>query len=318
MVTRRALDTKGMDNGIKLQTLTEPALCGVIVLDKPSGCTSHDAVNKLRRIAGTKKVGHLGTLDPLATGVLPLVIGRATRIAQFYTKDRKGYDAVIRFGHATDSYDRDGTPIGEHREIQLNPTLAEALAARFRGPLLQMPPDISAKKINGVPAYKLARQQKPVELKSVAVDVFSLEIQRVEGADLHIHLECSAGTYVRSIAHEMGQIEGSGAIVQELRRTLSGEFSIESSHTLAALEQLAQEGRFAEAMLRGEKLLPTFPTEIVDELTESQIRQGRDFRTSPFRISQASRLVKALNREGELIAIGEQKLPNLYHPILVL
>ena len=121
-----------------------------------------------------------------------------------------------------------------------------------------------------------------------------------------------------AIAHEMGQIEGSGAIVQELRRTLSGEFSIENSHTLAELEQLAQEGRFTEAMLRGEKLLPNFPIEIVDELTESQIRQGRDFRTSPFRISQASRLVKALNREGELIAIGEQKLPNLYHPILVL
>ena len=313
---------KQKDNRDKLQTLSETSrtesLCGVIVLDKPSGWTSHDAVNKLRRIAATKKVGHLGTLDPLATGVLPLVIGRATRIAQFYTKDRKGYDAVIRFGQATDSYDRDGTRIGELRIVQLDASTAEALAARFRGPLLQMPPDVSAKKINGVPAYKLARQQKPVDLKAVEVEVFTLEIQRIDGPDLHVHIECTAGTYIRSIAHEMGQIHGSGAIVQDLRRTLSGEFSIENSHTLAELEDLAAQGRFSDAMLRGEKLLPNFPSELVDVLTESQIRQGRDFRTSPFRISQATRYVKALNREGELIAIGEQKLPNLYHPILVL
>ncbi len=322
MVTRRARNAKGLDNGDKLQTLTGPGLtetlCGVIVLDKPTGWTSHDAVNKLRRIAGTKKVGHLGTLDPLATGVLPLVVGRATRIAQFYTKNRKAYDAVIRFGQATDSYDRDGTPVGEHRHVQLDSAAVEALAARFRGRLSQMPPDVSAKKINGVPAYKLARQNKPVELTAVDVEVYSLQILRIQGPDLHIHLECSAGTYVRSIAHEMGQIEGSGAMVQELRRTLSGEFSIEHSHTLAELEALAGEGRFATAMLRGEQLLPEFPSESVDALTEAQIRQGRDFRTSPFRISQASRYVKALNREGELIAIGEQKLPNLYHPILVL
>ncbi len=305
------------DNRSRLQTQTE-ALCGVLVLDKPTGWTSHDAVNKMRRIAGTKKIGHLGTLDPLATGVLPLVVGRATRLAQFYTKDRKAYSATIRFGHSTDSYDRDGARTSEERSVEVTESGIEELLAQFRGPLSQMPPPVSAKKINGVAAYKLVRQQKPVELKAVDIEVFRLELERIVGQDIHVHLECTAGTYVRSIAHELGQLMGCGAYVQELRRTMSGEFLIRDAKTLPELEELAAEGRFEEALLRGERLLPAFPAEVVDLLTESQIRQGRDFRTSPFRISAASRLVKAMSQSGELIAIGEQKLPNLYHPILVL
>lgn len=288
------------------------------MLDKPSGWTSHDAVNKMRRIAGTKKIGHLGTLDPLATGVLPLVVGRATRLAQFYTKDRKAYSATIRFGHSTDSYDRDGVRTSEEKQFELKSDAVEQMLVQFRGPLAQMPPPVSAKKINGVPAYKLVRQQKPVELKPVDIEVFRLDLIRIEGADIQVHLECTAGTYVRSIAHELGQLIGCGAYVQELRRTLSGEFAIADARTLEQVEELAQQGHFEDALLKGERLLPAFPAETVDLLTESQIRQGRDFRTSPFRVSQSARLVKAMSQTGELIAIGEQKLPNLYHPILVL
>ena len=288
------------------------------MLDKPSGWTSHDAVNKMRRIAGTKKIGHLGTLDPLATGVLPLVVGRATRLAQFYTKDRKAYSATIRFGHSTDSYDRDGVRTSEEKQFELKSDEVEQMLVQFRGPLAQMPPPVSAKKINGVPAYKLVRQQKPVELKPVDIEVFRLDLIRIEGADIQVHLECTAGTYVRSIAHELGQLIGCGAYVQELRRTLSGEFAIADARTLEQVEELAQQGHFEDALLKGERLLPAFPAETVDLLTESQIRQGRDFRTSPFRVSQSARLVKAMSQTGELIAIGEQKLPNLYHPILVL
>ena len=288
------------------------------MLDKPSGWTSHDAVNKMRRIAGTKKIGHLGTLDPLATGVLPLVVGRATRLAQFYTKDRKAYSATIRFGHSTDSYDRDGVRTSEEKQFELKSDAVEQMLVQFRGPLAQMPPPVSAKKINGVPAYKLVRQQKPVELKPVDIEVFRLDLIRIEGADIQVHLECTAGTYVRSIAHELGQLIGCGAYVQELRRTLSGEFAIADARTLEQVEEVAQQGHFEDALLKGERLLPAFPAETVDLLTESQIRQGRDFRTSPFRVSQSARLVKAMSQTGELIAIGEQKLPNLYHPILVL
>lgn len=290
----------------------------MLVLDKPTGWTSHDAVNKMRRIAGTKKIGHLGTLDPLATGVLPLVVGRATRLAQFYTKDRKAYSATIRFGHSTDSYDRDGAITSGDKQVDLDPVQVEQMLAKFRGPLSQMPPPISAKKINGVPAYKLARQHKPVDLKPAGIEVFRLDLEKIEGADLLVHLECTSGTYVRSIAHELGQLLGCGAYVQELRRTMSGEFSIADARTLEEVEELAAQGRFEDALLQGERLLPGIPAETVDLLTESQIRQGRDFRTSPFRISQSARLVKVMNQDAKLVAIGEQKLPNLYHPILVL
>jgi tRNA pseudouridine55 synthase len=312
-----ARTTQPRENRSRLQTQIE-GLCGVLVLDKPPGWTSHDAVNKMRRIAGTKKIGHLGTLDPLATGVLPLVVGRATRLAQFYTKDRKAYSATIRFGHSTDSYDRDGVSTSDEKPVELKADQVEQLLARFRGPLSQMPPPVSAKKINGVPAYKLVRQQKPVELNPVDIEVFRLDLMRMEGSDIEVHLECTSGTYVRSIAHELGLAMGCGAYVQELRRTLSGEFAIADARTLEQVEELARLGKFEDALLKGERLLPAFPAETVDLLTESQIRQGRDFRTSPFRISQAARLVKAMSQSGELVAIGEQKLPNLYHPILVL
>jgi tRNA pseudouridine55 synthase len=293
-------------------------LCGVLVLDKPAGWTSHDAVNKMRRIAGTKKIGHLGTLDPLATGVLPLVVGRATRLAQYYVKDRKAYRATVRFGHSTDSYDRDGQATSPEIKVALREEEVEAMLVPFRGPLSQMPPPVSAKKINGVPAYKLVRQNKPVELSAADVEVYRLEVEKVEGSDLFLYMECSAGTYVRSIAHELGQLKGCGAFVQDLRRTMSGEFQIADAYTLEALEAMASEGRFDEALLTGTRLLPEMPAETVDLLTEAQIRQGRDFRTSPFRVSQGARHVKAMNQSGELVAIGEQKLPNLYHPVLVI
>lgn len=293
-------------------------LCGVLVLDKPAEWTSHDAVNRARRLFDTKRVGHLGTLDPLATGVLPLVIGKATRLSQFYTKDRKAYRSTIRLGQATNSYDRDGEPVGEAVPVNLTEEQIRAALAPFQGAFEQMPPAVSAKKINGVPAYKLARQNKPVELKAVPVEIYRLELLRMEGADIEIEMECTAGTYVRSLAHDLGIALGCGAHVLELRRTSSGEFSIAQAKTLEELAAMKEEGRLNESLLQGNDLLPEIPTELVDTVTEAQIRQGRDFRTSPFRINAAHRLVKAMNREGDLIAIGEQVLPNLYHPVVVL
>lgn len=292
--------------------------CGVLVLDKPTAWTSHDAVNKLRRIAGTKKIGHLGTLDPLATGVLPLVIGKATRLAQFFTKDRKSYEATIRFGHSTFTYDREGEPTSEHRDVALDAASLAPLLEGFRGKISQMPPPVSAKKIDGVPAYKLARQSKPVELSPIEIEVFALEVLGIEGPDLKVSIDCSAGTYIRSIAHDLGQLLGCGAYVQELRRTRSGDFALSQAYTLEALTELASQGQFESALITGPELLPQFPSEIVDQITEAQIRQGRDFRTSPFRVTRDVKYVKALTREGHLLAIGEFVLPNLYHPALVL
>jgi len=291
---------------------------GVIVVNKPEGWTSHDAVNKVRRLAGTKRVGHLGTLDPLATGVLPLVVGKATRLAQFYMRRDKAYDAVIRFGYSTDTYDRDGVPTSPAREVAVDPAEITLALPRFLGEIDQAPPPISAKKVHGTPAYRLARKNIEVALPPVKVTIHSLELVRCEGPDAEILVQCSAGTYLRSIAHDLGAALGCGAFLQALRRTASGGFTLEQARTIPALEELARQGRLAEALIPAGELLPEFPSEVVDAVTAGQIRQGRDFRVSPFRVRAGAKYVKALSAAGELIAIGEAKLPHVYHPVLVL
>jgi tRNA pseudouridine55 synthase len=290
---------------------------GVIVVDKPAGMTSHDVVNRMRRIAQTKKVGHLGTLDPMATGVLPLVIGKATRLAQFYTRNDKVYEAVIDFGLATDTYDVEGEPAGDRVVVTLDPASLERVFDRFRGAFDQVPPPFSAKKIGGKPAYQLARQQVPVELKPVPVNVERLEILECAGHCARILVHCSAGTYVRSIAHEAGHLLGCGAHLHSLRRTASGDFTIDQAHPLERLQAFAETGDLFQALIPAAELLPEIPREVVDPLTAGQIRQGRDFRVSPFQVRRDSRLVKAVTMQGELVAIGEARMPLVYHPILV-
>ena len=291
---------------------------GVLVVDKPEGWSSHDAVNKVRRLSNIRRVGHLGTLDPMATGVLPLVIGRATRLAQFYVRAEKLYDAVIRFGYATDTYDRDGTPLGPLTEPQIDRAQLEAALEAFSGLLHQTPPPISAKKIDGTPAYKLARRNIPVDLKPVEVTVYSLDLLEVKGCEARVVVRCSAGTYMRAIAHDLGKALGCGAFLKSLCRKASGDFTLEQARTLATLEEMAREGRLGDALIPASQLLPQFPAETVDALTAGQVRQGRDFRVSPFRVRPATRYVKAVTEQGELLAIGELKLPNVYHPFLVL
>jgi tRNA pseudouridine55 synthase len=289
---------------------------GVLVVDKPEGWTSHDVVGRVRRLAKTKKVGHLGTLDPMATGVLPLVIGQATRLAQFFGRDRKIYEGEIQFGFATLTYDREGPPVSETVEPSFDREQLEQALNNFRGTFQQTPPPVSAKKSAGTPAYKLARQNIAVELRPVEVTVHALDVLAFDGARAKVRVECSSGTYLRSIAHDTGQLLGCGAFLSSLRRLRSGGFGIESAHTLDHLAALAEQDRFHDAMIPAADLLPEFPNEQVDSLSEGQIRQGRDFRVSPFRV-HAGRYVKALTSDGELIAIGEARLPNLYHPILV-
>src|SRR5260370_31288546 len=167
---------------------------GVIVIDKPEGWTSHDAVAKMRRLEKTKKIGHLGTLDPLATGVLPLVVGRATRLAQFYMKSSKKYDALLRFGYSTDTYDRDGEPTSDKTEPVLDHGVLSELLEEFQGLVMQTPPAISAKKIGGTPAYKLARRQQPVELQPVAAIIYSIELCECPGTDARVIMHCGSGT----------------------------------------------------------------------------------------------------------------------------
>jgi tRNA pseudouridine55 synthase len=294
------------------------ALDGAIVVDKPEGWTSHDVVAKMRRLAQTKKAGHLGTLDPIATGVLPLLLGRATRLAQFFTRNDKMYDGTVRFGYATDTYDRQGEPSGPMLEAFPDAARIEERLERFRGKFMQTPPPVSAKKVGGVAAYKLARQKREFTLAPVEVQVYELKLLSVEGTEARIRCHCSAGTYLRSIAHELGVELGCGAHLKELRRTASGDFSIDQARTLDELAELAAAGRLAEVLVPAAQLLPQFPSQFVDELAEGRIRQGRDFAVSPFRSGRESRYVKAVSRAGQLVAVGEMKLPNVCHPIIVL
>ena len=221
---------------------------GVIIIDKPAGWTSHDVVNRMRRILEQRSVGHLGTLDPLATGVLPLVTGSLTRLAQFYTTSEKSYEGVIHFGFATNTYDADGDRLGEACSITPSLEHLQKLAAGFLGRIEQVPPPFSAKKIHGVPAYKLARKQKEVVLKPVQVDIKEFAILSVEGDRAQFRARVASGTYMRSVAHEMGQRLGSGAHLESLRRTAVAEFDITQAHTLEEIE-----AKIKEAQRNGKK-----------------------------------------------------------------
>jgi len=290
---------------------------GVIVVDKPEGWTSHDAVNKLRRLAKTRRVGHLGTLDPIATGVLPLVIGRATRLARFYLSSGKEYEATVRFGFSTNTYDREGTATSPVTEPIILREQIEALLPKFEGTIPQTPPPVSAKKVGGAPAYKLVRKDIAFELKPVEVTIHSIELLACEESTVKIRVACSAGTYMRSLAHDWGQLLGCGAHLAELRRLSSSGFTLSQAMELRQLEELAQDGRLKRALIPAACLLPHFPSETVDAVTAAQIRHGRDFRVSPFGVRKESRFVKAISPDGKLLAIGEAILPHVYHPVLV-
>lgn len=291
---------------------------GLVLIDKPSGCTSHDVVNRWRKLAKTKRAGHLGTLDPMATGLLILVTGNATRLAQFFNKDEKTYQASICFGATSDTYDAEGEIVYTGVPAPQDLGTLESALTRFQGHILQTPPQVSAKKINGVPAYKFARKHVTVELKPVEVHVRNIRIRRFESGQLDVTIKCSTGTYIRSIAHDLGQELGCGAILSALRRTRVGDYSVEDAFTLDALASFAAAGTLDSAVTPTSRMLPSIPAEFFDESIEAQIRQGRDFRTSPFVVPPGAPLVKALSRSGDLIAIGQLKIPNLYHPGTVL
>ncbi|HTV55605.1 MAG TPA: tRNA pseudouridine(55) synthase TruB [Terriglobia bacterium] len=293
---------------------------GVIVVDKPSGWTSHDVVNRVRRILGQRSVGHLGTLDPLATGVLPLVTGGFTRLAQFYTASEKSYEGVIRFGFATTTYDVEGErePAEEAvaadaflKSPELNLQRLRELSAEFTGVIEQMPPPFSAKKIHGVPAYKLARKHKEVELKAVKVEIKEFEISEVEGGRARFHARVSSGTYMRSVAHDLGRRVGCGAHLESLRRTAVAEFEISKAHPLEAIEK---SGEIEALFVHPRELLPKLPSVTADEATTARIRNGR-----PVNLPELSRArqVKVFAGQSELLAIATRVAGSLFHPGIV-
>jgi tRNA pseudouridine55 synthase len=288
---------------------------GVLIVDKPAGMTSHDVVNRVRRILHQLSVGHLGTLDPLATGVLPLVTGNLTRLAQFYGGAEKTYEGVIRFGFATDTYDSDGEPQGPLHIVHVSLEQAREAAGHFVGLIEQIPPPFSAKKIKGVPAYKLARNHQEVELKAVQVDIKTFEILSVEGDRASFRVRVASGTYVRSIADEMGKLLGCGAHLQSLRRTRLGEFDLSVSHTLDDVDVCCRAEKSDDLFIHPRQLLPEFPCVSVNEDVAALIRNGRSVNLPD--LSKA-RQVKVFVRQRELIAIATRIAGTLFHPKIVL
>ncbi len=288
---------------------------GVLIIDKPSGLTSHDVVHRVRRIVGQRSVGHLGTLGPMATGVLPIVLGNMTRLAQFYLKSEKSYEGVIRFGFATDTYDAEGEPAGEPMDLTHSCDELREIASKFRGVVEQMPPPFSAKKIQGVPAYKLARKKKDVVLQPVQVEIKDFEILSLADSRAAFGARVSSGTYVRSIAHDLGQLAGCGAHLQSLRRTCVAEFALADAHTLENVDQAVKSGELESILVHPRKLLPNMPAVTATDENVSRIRHGQAVNLPE--LSRA-REVKVFQGQRELIAIATRVAGSLFHPKIVL
>jgi tRNA pseudouridine55 synthase len=318
------------------KTPQPPPLDGILVVDKPRGKTSHDVVEAVRRLVGFRGIGHLGTLDPLATGVLVLALGRATRLARFYAGRRKRYTCAVRFGFATDTYDADGDPLGPDSAPTLNAEQLETHAASFLGKIQQMPPSFSAKKIHGRPAHELARKHKPVNLEPVGVEVFEFRLMGIEGSVARFTVECGAGTYIRSLAHDLGKLQGSGAHLAEIVRTAVGEFTLDAAAPLAELEMDARAGRLIDRVIRLDNLLPELPRATVLPVIEKRVRHGAKFNLPLAQIQpglitasqggpadldsgdwKPARL-RVFNQQGQLIAIAEPIVPRTYQPVVVL
>jgi tRNA pseudouridine55 synthase len=287
---------------------------GLLVIDKPAGMTSHDVVGILRRITGERSIGHLGTLDPMATGVLPLLLGKFTRLAQYFSSAEKSYDGTIRFGFATDTYDAEGEPAGPDSQPALTLDLVQAAASRFHGEIQQTPPPFSAKKIAGTPAYKLAREGKPVELNAVAVHIQSFEIVSLDGAEASFTMTISAGGYVRSVAHELGQVLGCGAHLSSLCRTQAGVFTLAEAHTLDELSPLTGNLEALERLcLHPRSLLPEMPSVTGDALSLGRLHNGAQANLPEF--SRAP-LVKVFAGQHELVGIAKRVAGTLFQPVV--
>lgn len=314
--------------GVAFNTM-EPEISGVLIVDKPADFTSHDVVAKARKILNLRQIGHFGTLDPFATGVLPLSVGKATRFAQFYLKSRKSYSGIIRFGFSTDTYDATGVPSSDPVDVRPDRACLEAIMREFNGRIQQTPPAFSAKRVGGVRAYQLARQRQEVVLDPVEVEIYALELLRfsADSGEAAFSVECSGGTYVRSLAHDIGARLGCPAHLASLRRTAVAEFREEGAVTLARLQELAAAGSVAAATVPLEALLPDCPQLVVRGREEISVRHGHAFELAQsLRPDRGQRpghaavmsVLKIMNSDRRLIAIARHVSGNIYHPDLVL
>jgi tRNA pseudouridine55 synthase len=290
---------------------------GILIIDKPAGITSHDVVARCRRILRTKRIGHTGTLDPFATGVMVILVGKATRLAQFLDKDAKEYEAVVRFGFETDTGDRTGSPkskVQSPKSVSVGEI--EAVLPDFRGEILQTPPMYSAKKVEGKKLYELARKGVEIERQPVKVTIFELELteSRVESResrendfglwtlDFGLRVVCSAGTYIRVLAEDIGKKLGTGAHLAELRRTRAGKLGIERAVTLEKLEEIVAQHRLAPNLISMNDAVSHLAEVKLSTEESAQIKNGMKLKRATGELKDGEFL--RLTTGAELLAVG--------------
>lgn len=288
---------------------------GILIIDKPAGITSHDVVARCRRILKTKRIGHTGTLDPFATGVVVILVEKATRLAQFLDKDAKEYEAIARFGFETDTGDRTGSPKSEvqsPKSVLLGEI--EVVLPEFRGEIWQTPPMYSAKKIEGKKLYELARKGIEIERKAVKVNIYNLEVteelenkeltndSRLKTQDFGLKVSCSAGTYIRTLAEDIGKKIGIGAHLAELRRTRAGKLSIENAVTLEKLEEIVKENKLGAILVSMNEAVSHLAEITLSENEITKIKNGMAFRKE-LKSSKNSDFLRLTDGEN-LLAIG--------------
>jgi tRNA pseudouridine55 synthase len=305
---------------------------GTLVIDKPAGMSSHDVVARVRKIIAMRRVGHTGTLDPFATGVLVVMVGKATRLMQFLGGAEKEYEALIRLGYATDTGDVTGSPRAfatetqRHREIDKE--AIERAMAPLRGEIDQMPPMYSAKKVKGQKLYELARRGEEIERAPVRITISTFETIERDGKllkenedgtrDLAVRVVCSAGTYVRTLAEDFGKRLGLGAHLAELRRTRAGSFKIEDAHTLEQLSDLAESGSVEKLLISPDGTLTHLPALDLSADDVRRVMNGLDLRVEQA-VWPAEQAVRLRDSSGSLMAVGVyDESQKLIHPRVVL
>lgn len=276
---------------------------GLLLLDKPAGLTSHDCVRQVRRLFKTRKVGHAGTLDPLATGVLPIAIGNATKILQFLLAEDKSYRATFKLGITTDTLDSDGQIVLQRPVPSISSQTLTDICARFTGEIDQQPPMYSALKKDGVPLYKLARQGKEIERPTRRIKIFRLDIIESVADQVTIEVDCSKGTYIRSLAHDIGEILGCGAHITSLRRLRTGPFSIDECTTLEELGSAADKQQF---LVSADSALRNLPVAVLNDSGLARLKFGIPPQVEEVALDQPPEPGTAvrLQAAGELVAMA--------------
>jgi tRNA pseudouridine55 synthase len=292
---------------------------GFLNINKPAGMTSMDVIRIVRRLTGQRKVGHGGTLDPDATGVLPICIGRATRFIDRFVQGRKVYKATATFGTSTDTYDASGRVTDESDPSTITREAIEAALPGFMGEIRQIPPMYSAIKVKGVRLYKLAREGKEIEREPREVVVYGLDITSWNSPTLELRIECGSGFYARSVIHDLGQDLGNTAHLRKLLRSQVGRFTLGEAVTLEGLEESTKAGDWEQMLHPIDTALLDLPAVVVDPLQEEAIGFGKSIQPGSGATASDASQVRAYNREGELIALMEHDpILDQLHPVRVL